>query len=145
MKASILNQTAQRSGSQTGKHSTVLKLITLSIWPLIGIGSLILLWQVAITVFGVKSFIAPSPFGVVQAIGQNFVTLRSNLAPTALEAVCGFFLGNATAFLMATVFVHSRTIRRMYFPVAVIFNTIPIIALSPILILLFGLTLTSKI
>jgi NitT/TauT family transport system permease protein len=41
--------------------------------------------------------------------------------------------------------VHSRRLRAIYFPVVVLFNTIPIIALSPVLILVFGLSMSSKI
>jgi NitT/TauT family transport system permease protein len=98
-----------------------------------------------VSVFEVKSFIAPSPAAVVNAMWENRALLWRNLVPTATEAIAGFFLGNTAAILFATMFVHSPVLRRMYFPVAVILNTIPIIALSPVLIILFGLTITAKI
>lgn len=115
------------------------------LWPVIGIASLLVLWHVAVVVFQVKTFVAPSPLAVVTAIWTNRWLLLTNLYPTALEAISGFALGNTVAVLLAIVFIHSQTLRRMYFPAVVIFNTIPIIALSPILILFFGLTVTSKV
>jgi NitT/TauT family transport system permease protein len=115
------------------------------LWPVLGVASLFFLWAASIWVFNVKPFVAPSPFAVVNAIWVNRWLLLSNFVPTAIEAISGFVLGNMVAVVLATIFVHSPLIRRAYFPVAVIFNTIPIIALSPVLILVFGLTITSKI
>ncbi len=114
-------------------------------WPILGVTSLLVLWQAAVTFFEIKTFVAPSPVAVIAAIWENRSILLDNLGPTALEALSGFALGNSVAVILATVFIHSQTLRRMYFPAVVIFNTIPIIALSPILILIFGLTVTSKV
>jgi len=115
------------------------------LWPVVGVISLLVLWHVSVVVFQVKTFVAPSPLAVVAALWTNRWILLTNLRPTALEAISGFALGNTVAVIFATIFVHSQTLRRMYFPAVVIFNTIPIIALSPILILIFGLTVTSKV
>jgi NitT/TauT family transport system permease protein len=115
------------------------------ILPVIGLVSLIALWQAVITGFQVRPFIAPDPLTVAKAIWQHRQLLWDNIRPTAAEALLGFALGNAIGFLLATIFVHSQFLRSTYFPVVVLFNTIPIIALSPVLILVFGLTMTSKV
>jgi NitT/TauT family transport system permease protein len=115
------------------------------LWPLIGLVSLVALWQAIIVGFGVRPFIAPDPLIVGRAIWEYRWLLWDNLQPTAAEAIGGFCIGNSIGFLLATLFIHSQRIRRIYFPIVVLFNTIPIIALSPVLILIFGLTMTSKI
>ena len=115
------------------------------LWPIGGIASLLALWAGIVAFFGVRPFVVPSPLAVARAFGANASILLTNLVPTATEALSGFFLGNLLAVTLATVFIHSTVVRRMYFPVAVIFNTIPIIALSPVLILIFGLSIASKI
>ncbi|MES3003999.1 MAG: ABC transporter permease [Pseudomonadota bacterium] len=115
------------------------------LWPAAGVASLLLLWHFSVVIFHVKPFVAPSPLAVLRAIVQNRQLLLEAFIPTATEALAGFFVGNVAAVLMAAAFVYHPALRRMYFPVAVIFNTIPIIAVSPILILFFGLTVTSKI
>jgi NitT/TauT family transport system permease protein len=115
------------------------------LWPLAGFASLVALWQAVIVAFGVRPFIAPAPLAVGKAIWENKLLLWNALQPTAGEALGGFFIGNSIGFLFATLFVHSQKIRRIYFPIIILFNTIPIIALSPVLILIFGLTVTSKI
>ncbi len=114
------------------------------IWPLIGLLSLLALWQAVILGFHVRPFIAPDPVTVVRAIWKNRQLLWDSICPTAAEAVAGFLVGNSIGIILATIFVHSETMRKIYFPVVVLFNTIPIIALSPVLILVFGLTMASK-
>ena len=115
------------------------------LWPVAGVLSLLSLWHFVIIVFEVRPFVAPSPGAVVNALWEHRLLLWNNLIPTGTEAIAGFFLGNSAAVILATVFIHSPVLRRMYFPVAVILNTIPIIALSPVLIMIFGLTMTAKI
>jgi NitT/TauT family transport system permease protein len=57
---------------------------------------------------------------------------------TLVEAVGGFLLGNGFAVVLAIVFVHSPTVQRFLYPVAVAIRTVPIIAIAPILVLLLG-------
>ena len=68
-----------------------------------------------------------------------------NLLPTAIEAISGFLLGNLTAILIATVFVHKKTMEEAFFPVVVVVNTIPVVAKAPILVLLLGNGMEPKI
>jgi NitT/TauT family transport system permease protein len=62
-----------------------------------------------------------------------------------LESVLGFLFGNGVAILLAVIFVHSRAIQATYFPVILFFNTIPVLALAPIIILIFGLGMLPKV
>jgi NitT/TauT family transport system permease protein len=71
--------------------------------------------------------------------------LLSNLIPTALEAAGGFLLGNLAAVLVATVFVHNKTLEDIFFPVVLMFNAIPIVAKAPILVLIMGNGMEPKI
>jgi NitT/TauT family transport system permease protein len=115
------------------------------IWPLIGFFSLLALWEAVIVGFQVRPFIAPDPVTVARAIWEHRQLLWDNIRPTAAEALAGFLVGNSIGIILATIFIHSEMMRRIYFPVIVLFNTIPMIALSPVLILVFGLTMTSKV
>ena len=69
----------------------------------------------------------------------------SNLAPTAIEAVAGFVIGNAAAIVIATAFVYQRTAEEAFFPIAVMVHTIPVMAYAPILVLLLGNGLSAKV
>ena len=72
--------------------------------------------------------------------------LMANLLPTAIEAVCGFLLGNLAAISIATaVRPQQDGWRRRFFPVVVMVNTIPVVAKAPILVLLLGNGMEPKI
>jgi len=79
----------------------------------------ILVWQGIIAAFRVPLYIAPAPLQVLGALRTESRTLLVNSWPTLIETVGGFALGNLIA-IVATV------------------RTLPIVAISPILVLLLG-------
>lgn len=106
---------------------------------------LIALWQLVVWGFSVPTYMAPSPLDVLVAFHESGNVLIANFWPTLLEACLGFACGNLIAILLAVWFVHSRTAEKAFFPIAVFINTIPIIAVAPILVLIFGNGLAPKI
>jgi NitT/TauT family transport system permease protein len=115
------------------------------ILPAAGLIGLVFVWWLLVAAFDVKPFIAPSPQLVAQTIVAKWGILWSNLVPTAIEALGGFLLGNLAALLLATVFIHSKSIQEAFFPIAVMINTIPVVAKAPILVLLLGNGMEPKI
>ena len=107
--------------------------------------SLLLLWQFIVTGFGVPTYIAPSPIQVVGVFLEKGDILWINFLPTLFEAAAGFVLGNSVAILLAIWFVHSRFAEQAFYPIAVFINTIPIIAIAPILVLMLGNGFAPKI
>ena len=96
------------------------------------------LWQIVVAGFAVPTYIAPSPVQVLQVFVEQGDILWLNFWPTLLEAVAGFALGNSIAVVLAVWFVHNRLAERAFYPIAVFVNTIPIIAVAPILVLMLG-------
>jgi NitT/TauT family transport system permease protein len=115
------------------------------ILPAIGITGLLALWWAIVAGFDVKPFIAPSPGLVVQTMVAKRDVLLQNLWPTAMEAAGGFMLGNLAAILIATLFVHNKTLEKIFFPVVLMFNAIPVVAKAPILVLIMGNGVEPKI
>jgi NitT/TauT family transport system permease protein len=113
--------------------------------PLGAVILFLLIWWQAVVQFEIKPFIAPSPVAVATVLVERFDILMNNLLPTAIEAVCGFLLGNIAAISLATVFVYRKTAEEALFPIAVMVNTIPVVAKAPILVLLLGNGMEPKI
>ena len=113
--------------------------------PLGAVILFLLIWWQAVVQFEIKPFIAPSPVAVATVLVERFGILMTNLLPTAIEAVCGFLLGNIAAISLATVFVYRKTAEEALFPIAVMVNTIPVVAKAPILVLLLGNGMEPKI
>jgi len=106
---------------------------------------LLVLWEAGVAIFHVKPFIAPAPSAVAMVLASKIGLLLQNLAPTAIEAVSGFAIGNLAAIVIATVFVYQRTAEEAFFPIAVMVHTIPVMAYAPILVLLLGNGMEAKI
>lgn len=106
---------------------------------------LLVLWQGIVWGFSVPTYMAPGPFEVLGAFQENAAVLFNNFWPTFFEALLGFIFGNLIAIMLAVLFVHSQTAERAFYPIAVFVNTIPIIAVAPILVLIFGNGLAPKI
>lgn len=115
------------------------------IMPALGVFILLFVWWAIVTGLNVKPFIAPSPFLVLETLYAKRVVLLDNLIPTALEAAGGFLLGNLVAILLATVFVHNKTLHEIFFPVALMLNAIPVVAKAPVLVLIMGNGVEPKI
>src|SRR5580765_1881030 len=113
--------------------------------PVVAVLAFLLLWWQAVVQFDIKPFIAPSPVAVADVLVQRFDMLMSNLLPTAIEAILGFALGNFAAISLATAFVWRKTMEEALFPIAVMVNTIPVVAKAPILVLLLGNGMEPKI
>ena len=113
--------------------------------PVLAVAAILVLWEIAVPLLGIKPFIAPAPSAVAKVLVAKSGMLLSNLLPTAIEAVLGFLLGNAAAILIAIAFVWKRTLEEAFFPVAVMVNTIPVVAKAPILVLLLGNGMEPKI
>lgn len=105
---------------------------------ILAVVGLVILWHLVIVLFGVRQFIAPSPLDVLNVFVERGDILWSNFWPTFFEALAGFVIGNLVAILLAIWFVHSLIAERAFYPIAVFINTIPIIAVAPILVLLLG-------
>ncbi len=113
--------------------------------PVAGIATLIATWAALVYLFKVPTFVAPSPQLVLATLVGKFGILMTNLLPTAIEAISGFLLGNIAAIIIATVFVHKKSMEQAFFPVVVLINTIPVVAKAPILVLLLGNGMEPKI
>ncbi|TIS53381.1 ABC transporter permease [Mesorhizobium sp.] len=113
--------------------------------PVFGAASILLAWQFLLPWLGVPAYIVPTPTAIFGVFEKNLALLLGNLRPTLVEALAGFVIGNLAGVLLAVLFVHSRMLQAAYFPIVLFFNTIPVLALSPIIILIFGLGMTPKI
>ena len=105
----------------------------------------LVVWQLVVVVMDVPTYIVPSPTEIAGELVAEGPSLSTDLAWTMLEAVLGFAVGSAAALLAAVVFVHVPVVERAAFPWAVVLQTVPIIAIAPLLTIWFGFTLVPKV
>jgi NitT/TauT family transport system permease protein len=94
----------------------------------------------------------PPPHQVVQNLYQSLDrtpndprALWVHLGTTGAEMALGLVAGGLLGLVIGTVFVHARTLERAFLPWVVASQTVPVLALAPIVISIFGITLTGKV
>lgn len=95
-------------------------------------------WHASVFAFGLKRNILPLPWQVLEAGWQRRDTLLSAAAMTGAGALAGFALSLVCGFLIACLFSQSRIIERSIYPYAVFLQTVPIVAIAPLIVAWFG-------
>ncbi len=108
-------------------------------------GTVLLGWQLAVPLLGLSEFVLPTPY----AIGKRIVTESSLLAShgyiTLFEVLAGFFAGLVIGVPLALAIFYSKAFERAVYPLLVALQTVPKIALAPILVLYLGYGWAPKI
>ncbi len=114
---------------------------------LASIGCFLLLWEGLVRLFHVPAFVLPPPSAVFAALWQGILSgiLIQNLWITCLETLLGFLVGSALALGLGAGIALSRNADFFLYPYVVMFQSLPKVALAPIIVVWFGLGLTSKV
>jgi ABC-type nitrate/sulfonate/bicarbonate transport system permease component len=116
-----------------------------AVWPsAIAVVALLLLWQGYVLVSGVDQQLLPTPGAVWATLVAQRDALWSNALVTMWETVVGFGVALATGFALGVAIDLSPWLRRALYPLLVGTQAIPLIALAPLLLLWFGVGMTSK-
>lgn len=115
------------------------------ILPVIFIIFLIGVWQAAVTLGNIQSFILPSPVNVVKALMADFNIMKEHILTTFIEGVTGLLISIVLALILAVIMDLQPKIKKAVYPVLVISQTIPVIALAPLFIIWFGFGMMPKV
>lgn len=102
-------------------------------------------WQWATSAFEIKEYVLPSPQLILEVYLDEFDLIWDNALYTLLEAVLGFAIGCFAAWLFGIALATWRPVERSFLPFVVGSTTIPIVAVAPILILVLGIGIESKV
>ena len=93
----------------------------------------------------VPAYRLPSPIDVVKAFADNFSIMMKQAAVTLQETLYGLLIGIAIAFVIASLMDRFTIINKALYPVLVVTQTIPTIAIAPLLVLWMGFGMAPKI
>jgi NitT/TauT family transport system permease protein len=105
----------------------------------------IALWEAAVRIFSISSFVIPAPTKIIQALVGQWSTLMRAAVVTAGEILFGFLVSVVVGIALALVIVRFDWLGRALYPLVVLFQNVPKVALAPIFILWFGYGLVPKI
>ena len=109
------------------------------------IAVVIILWQAMCSLGIVDSFMLPSPVQVLKAFIEEFPALMEHSVITLAEAVLGLGVGILLGFVMAVLMDQFDALYRAFYPLIVLTQTVPTVAIAPLLVLWFGYEMTPKI
>jgi NitT/TauT family transport system permease protein len=113
-------------------------LLTAALPPVVLFLVVLGVWQAVVRIWKVPAFLLPSPTDIGNAALENFGKLASATGITAAGAACGFGVSLTVGVLIALVFSQSAIIRRSFFPYAILLQTVPIVAIAPLIVLWSG-------
>lgn len=106
--------------------------------PLLTIVALLALWQAVVVVGIVPNFLLPTPVQVVQALVEDAALLASHCVTTLAEAAAGLAAGVALGFVFAVLMDRFEGFYLAFEPLMTISQTIPTVAIAPLLVLWLG-------
>jgi ABC-type nitrate/sulfonate/bicarbonate transport system permease component len=96
------------------------------------------MWELLVRLFGVPTCLLPGPTAIARAFWESRDLLLRHLVPTAGEAVLGFLVAAAAGVLSGVLINRSPLAERSLYPWLVVSQTLPTVAIAPILVTWFG-------
>lgn len=119
--------------------------IIIKISPLFAIGAILIYWQYMSESGNIPSFMMPSPSDVVDAFKEDFPLLMEHAKVTLTEAFWGLSIGIVMGFVVAVLMDRYIIFNRALYPVMIITQTVPTVAIAPLLVLWMGYDVEPKI
>ena len=113
--------------------------------PIIFSISLIIIWELIIKVLEIEKYIMPPPSDIIKALYENFGAMMPHIIATLFESVVGFGIAILLALILAIIMDLLPMVKKAIYPVFIISQTVPVIALAPLFIIWFGFGALPKI
>jgi NitT/TauT family transport system permease protein len=107
--------------------------------------ALLVIWELAILVFNVEEYLLPHPADVLSTLWDSRTSLAEESWVTFQESLYGFLLAVAVAIPVAILLTFSRVASKTIYPVLVMAQVVPKIAIGPLLVVWMGFGIGPKI
>lgn len=113
--------------------------------PLVALCVVLGLWELVVRVGVVPSFLLPAPSQVMAALVEDAPLLAQHAATTLAEAALGLVLGVLVGFACAMLMDRFEVVNLVLNPLITVSQTIPTVAIAPLLVLWFGYGIVPKV
>lgn len=114
-------------------------------WPIAVSLAVLALWEVVVGALGVKPVLLPRPTLIARVLWERAPLILEHLWPTFYEIVLGFLLSVVGGVLVAVLITYSEIARKGFYPLIVVSQIVPKVAVAPLLVVWFGLGGTSRL
>src|SRR5687767_13300743 len=113
--------------------------------PLVLVVGLLLAWEAYVAISGISPLVLPAPSRILTALLDYRELAFMHTLPTLFETIVGFGVSVAAAVGAAIAMDQAPALRRALYPLLVGSQTIPIVAIAPLIVIWFGFGLIPKI
>jgi NitT/TauT family transport system permease protein len=106
---------------------------------------ILLIWQVSVPLLGLSEFVLPTPWSIGERMVKDAELLALHASFTLLEVLIGFAAAVVLGVPLALAIFYSRVFENAVYPLLVALQTVPKIALAPLMVLYLGYGWTPKI
>jgi len=107
--------------------------------PALAIVLILILWELVVKLFAIPTFILPAPSEILGSLGEWGDVVGQNALVTLKTTLIGFAIALITGLVLGFLIGYSKLIYTMLYPILVGFNTIPKVAIVPLLAIWFGI------
>ncbi len=115
------------------------------IYPITTIVIIIAAWQIVVECAEIPAYILPPPLSVAAAFVDDFSSIASNGISTLAEGFIGMAIAVAISIVVAFLMDKFDRFKKTVYPLLVITQTVPVIAIAPLLIIWFGFGMLPKV
>jgi NitT/TauT family transport system permease protein len=116
------------------------------VFPAVGLAlAVLVVWELAVRLFKIPTFVVPAPSAIATALVESRAALAAASKATAVEVLFGFVLAAVVGIAVALLIVRFERFGKALYPLVVLFQNVPKVALAPIFILWFGYDLAPKV
>lgn len=109
-----------------------------NLYPIATIILIVVIWEAIVRLFDVPGYILPKPSDILLVFPEDAELLFRHAKVTAFESAIGFFGAVFCALLISILMDNFSVIRKAFYPLLIISQTIPVMAIAPIMIIWFG-------
>ncbi len=110
-----------------------------AILPTITLTGALIVWEVGCTIFDVPQFVLPRPTSIVHELLENFGPIWTHAQHTLLTTIGGFALAVVFGVFLGVAVGSSRVVYQAIYPLLIGFNSVPKVALVPVMVVWFGI------
>jgi NitT/TauT family transport system permease protein len=114
-------------------------------WPITVTLGMLVVWEALVRALAVKPVLLPRPTAIATVLWRQAPLILEHLWPTFAEVVLGFALSVVGGVLVAVLVTYSAIVRKGFYPLIVVSQIVPKVAVAPLLVVWFGLGGTSRL
>lgn len=107
--------------------------------------AIVFLWYSLVVFFRIPSYLFPDPILVFSSLWENKIAIFNNTLITLNETIIGFLIANLISISIALGIAFNKDLEDFIMPFAITLKTIPVIAVTPLLVIWLGSGSYSKI